>query len=190
MELGGRLMRSKLTIMAIVVVLVLAALTILFGFVRWLGVGLGLLLGFGLAWVALTVHRTGSRPWQHRWRATDEEIARTMPGDAIIAGAASTTRVITIRADPEQIWPWIVQIGFGRAGWYSYDGIDNDSHPSADEILLEHQHLEVGDQVLMVPGMGPRVRAIDPTGPCSAERRRSAPGASGSTPRVRTEPAS
>jgi uncharacterized membrane protein YccC len=63
MELGGRLMRSKLTIMAIVVVLVLAALTILFGFVRWLGVGLGLLLGFGLAWVALPVHRTLSQAW-------------------------------------------------------------------------------------------------------------------------------
>jgi hypothetical protein len=155
-------MRSKFTIATIVVVLVLAALAILFGFVRWLGVGGGLLLGFGLAAVTLTVYRLVIQPWQHRWGATDEEIARPMPGDEVIPGAASTTRAITIRARPERIWPWLVQIGFGRAGWYSYDWIDNDGHPSADEILPEHQHLEVGDQILMVPGMGPRVRAIDP----------------------------
>jgi hypothetical protein len=111
MDLGGRLMRSRLTIMAMVVVLVLAALAILFGFVRWFGVGLGLLLGFGLASVAPTVHRTMRQPWQHRWGAKDEEGARTMPGD---------------------------------------------------EILLEHHHLEVDDQILMVPGMGPRSRAIGP----------------------------
>jgi hypothetical protein len=155
-------MRSKLTIMTIVVVLVLAALAALLGFVRWFGPAPGLLLGFGLAAVVLTVYRLVIQPWQHRWGATDDEVGRAMPGDEVIPGAASTTRAITIRADPEQIWPWLVQIGFGRAGWYSYDWIDNDGHPSADELVLEHQHLEVGDQILMVPGIGPRVRAIDP----------------------------
>ena len=155
-------MRSKLTIVTIVVVLVLAALKVLHDFVRWLGVGPGLLLGFGLAAAALTVYRLAIQPWQHGWGATDEEVARSMPGDEIIPGASSTTRAITIRARPEQVWPWLVQIGFGRAGWYSYDWIDNDGHPSADEVLPEHQHLEVGDQLLMVPGMGPHVRAIDP----------------------------
>jgi len=155
-------MRSKLTIMTIIVVLVLAALAVLSGFVRWLGVGPGLLLGFGFAAAALTIYRFVIQPWQHRWGATDYEVVRAMPGDEIIPDAASTTRAITIRADPEQIWPWLLQIGFGRAGWYSYDWIDNDGHPSADVILPEHQHLEVGDQILMVPGMGPRVRAIDP----------------------------
>jgi hypothetical protein len=155
-------MRSKLTIVAIVAALAVAALSVLFGFVRWLGVGGGLLLGFGLAAVTLTTYRLVIQPWQHRWGATDEEVARTMPGDEVIPGAASTTRAITIGAQPEQVWPWLVQIGFGRAGWYSYDWIDNDGRPSADEVLPDHQHLEVGDQILMVPGMGPRVRAIDP----------------------------
>jgi hypothetical protein len=155
-------MRSKLTIMTIVVVLVLAALAVLFGFVRWLGPASGLLLGFGLAAALLTLYRLVVQPWQHRWGASDDEVARAMPGDEIIPGAASTTRAITVRAAPEQIWPWLVQIGFGRAGWYSYDWIDNDGQPSAEELLPEHQHLEVGDQILMIPGMGPRVRAIDP----------------------------
>jgi hypothetical protein len=155
-------MRSKLTIMTIVVVVVLAALAILFGFMAWFGVGPGLLLWVGIAAVGLTVYRLVIQPWQHRWGATDEEVARPMPGDEVIPGAASTTRAISICARPEQVWPWLVQIGFGRAGWYSYDWIDNDGHPSANTILPEHQHLEVGDQILMVPGMGPRVRAIEP----------------------------
>jgi hypothetical protein len=155
-------MRSKLTIVMIVVAIVLAALAVLYDFVRWLGFGWGLLLGLGLAAVTLTVYRLSIQPWQHRWGATDDEVARAMPGDEIIPDAASTTRAITIHARPEQIWPWLVQLGFGRAGWYSYDWIDNDGHPSADRIQSEHQHLEVGDQILMVPGMGPRVRAIEP----------------------------
>jgi hypothetical protein len=54
-----------------------------------------------------------------------------------------------------------VQLGYGRAGWYSYDWIDNDGNPSAERIVPELQSLEVGDQILMVPGMGPRVRALE-----------------------------
>jgi hypothetical protein len=55
-----------------------------------------------------------------------------------------------------------VQLGYGRAGWYSYDWIDNGGHRSADCIVPELQRLEVGDQILMLPGMGPRVRMIQP----------------------------
>ena len=85
-----------------------------------------------------------------------------MPGDEIIPEANTTTRAITIRARPDDVWPWLIQIGYGRAGWYSYDWIDNDGRPSADRILPQYQDLEVGDQIVMVPGMGPRVRAIEP----------------------------
>lgn len=155
-------MRSKLTIVMIVVAIGLTALAALYGVVHWLGAARGLLLGSGFAAVTVTVYRLIVQPWQHRWGATDEEVARPMPGDEVIPDAASTTRAITIHARPSQIWPWLIQIGFGRAGWYSYDWIDNDGHPSADRILPELQHLEVGDQILMVPGMGPRVRAIEP----------------------------
>jgi hypothetical protein len=60
-----------------------------------------------------------------------------------------TTRAITIDAPPEDVWPWLVQIGYGRAGFYSYDLLDNAGHPSADRILPEHQHPCVGDWVPM-----------------------------------------
>jgi hypothetical protein len=85
-----------------------------------------------------------------------------MPGDEVIPGANSTTRAIEIQARPEDVWPWLVQIGYDRAGWYSYDWIDNDGRPSADRIISELQDLRVGDQIVMVPGMGPKVRAIEP----------------------------
>jgi hypothetical protein len=85
-----------------------------------------------------------------------------MPGDDLIADVASTTRAITIAAPPEQVWPWLAQLGYGRAGWYSYDWIDNDGQPSADRIIPRLQALEVGDQIPMLPEMGPRVREIQP----------------------------
>ncbi|MCU0293864.1 MAG: hypothetical protein MUF10_18085 [Thermoanaerobaculaceae bacterium] len=85
------------------------------------------------------------RRWHLRWGATDEEIAAPMPGDDVLSRAPfRATRAITIDAAPEQVWPWIVQIGFGRGGFYSYDLLDNLGRPSADCILPEHQHLEIG----------------------------------------------
>jgi hypothetical protein len=85
-----------------------------------------------------------------------------MPGDNLIPDAASTTRAITIAAPPEQVWPWLVQLGYGRGGWYSYDWIDNNGQSSADRILPKLQQLQVGDQILMLPEMGPRIRVIQP----------------------------
>lgn len=68
----------------------------------------------------------GIRPAQLHWGATPAEIARSMPEDqAVDAPAFDATRAITIRATPEQIWPWLVQMGFGRAGFYGYDLIEN-----------------------------------------------------------------
>jgi hypothetical protein len=84
-----------------------------------------------------------------------------MRGDELLPDATgTTTRAIGIAAAPEQVWPWLVQLGYGRAGWYSYDWIDNDGHPSADRIVPELQALKVGDQIPMLPGMGPRVREL------------------------------
>ena len=85
-----------------------------------------------------------------------------MPGGDLVPDAASATRAITIAAPAEQVWPWLVQLGYGRAGWYSYDWIDNDGQPSADRILPELQQLQVGDQILMLREMGPRVREVEP----------------------------
>jgi hypothetical protein len=154
-------MRTRLTIMGIVLAAVAAALgtiALLGALFGWRGLAIGML---GAA-VVLVAYRLLLQPWQHRWGATDHEVGRAMPGDDLILDAASTTRAITVAAPPEQVWPWLVQLGYGRGGWYSYDWIDNDGQPSADRILPELQQLEVGDQILMLPEMGPRIREIQP----------------------------
>jgi alkylated DNA nucleotide flippase Atl1 len=88
------------------------------------------------------------RPQQLRWGATDEEVARAMAGDKIQRHPIfNATRSVTTNARPEQIWPWLVQIGYRRAGWYGYDWIDNDGLPSADRIIPALQHLKVGDDM-------------------------------------------
>jgi hypothetical protein len=105
------------------------------------------------------------RPWTMRWGATDEEVARPLPGDRVLRRPGfSATRAITIRARPEHIWPWLVQMGTGRAGWYSYDRVDNAGVPSATGIVPELQDLKVGDLIPMVLGkeVGPRVRELEP----------------------------
>ena len=62
------------------------------------------------------------RPWQLRWGATDDELRRAMPGDELVARPTfNATRAVTVQAPASMIWPWIVQIGFGKAGWYSYN---------------------------------------------------------------------
>ncbi len=68
-----------------------------------------------------------------------------MPGDKLLPQAQfKATRAITIAAPPEAVWPWLVQVGCLRAGWYSNDLLDNLGHPSATTILPQLQHLEVG----------------------------------------------
>ena len=85
-----------------------------------------------------------------------------MPGDDLLRPEArSTTRAITIDARPEDVFPWLLQIGYGRGGWYSYDWIDNDGRPSVDRIEPALQQLAVGDRIEMLPGVGPMVREIE-----------------------------
>jgi hypothetical protein len=90
------------------------------------------------------------RPWHMRWGATDAEVAGPMPGDEVVPRAQfNATRSITIDAPPEQVWPWIVQLGYGRGGFYTYDQVDNAGKPSADRIIDEFQDLKVGDLIPM-----------------------------------------
>jgi hypothetical protein len=92
------------------------------------------------------------RPWQLRWGATDAELARSMAGDGVVQQPTfNATRAVTIRAQPEEIWPWLVQMGNTRAGWYSYDWLDNLGRPSAQQLLPEWQTLAIGDLVPMSP---------------------------------------
>ena len=93
------------------------------------------------------------RPWHLKWGATPEDLARSMPDDKIAHHPIfNATRVVTIEARAEDIWPWIVQIGFGRAGWYSYDIFDNLGRHSSERTVPELQHLKVGDLVPLGPG--------------------------------------
>jgi hypothetical protein len=154
-------MRTRLTIMAIVLTAAAGAIGVFILLVIMLG-WLGLAIGTLGIMTVLGAYRRWIQPWQHRWGATDEEVHRAMPGDDLIPDAASTTRAISIAAPAEDVWPWLVQLGYGRGGWYSYDWIDNDGQPSADHIIPELQQLQVGDPILMLPDMGPRVRELEP----------------------------
>jgi hypothetical protein len=103
------------------------------------------------------------RPWALSWGSTDEEIARPMPGDEVLDQPTfNATRTVTIGATPEEIWPWIVQIGYRRAGFYSYDSLDNDGIPSAERILPEYQSLKVGDMIPLTKSSHVRVAELEP----------------------------
>jgi hypothetical protein len=96
------------------------------------------------------------------WGVDVAEAARQLPGDELVANAeAVDTRGIDIAAPPRSVWPWLVQMGYGRAGWYSYDELDMD-RPSADAIVPELQHLEVGDVLPTHPAGGFEVRIVEP----------------------------
>ena len=91
-----------------------------------------------------------------RWGSTDNEVASAMAGDAILPNAQFVaTRSITINAETAAVWPWLVQVGCGRAGFYSNDLLDNLARPSATTIVAELQHLEVGQWVPMSPSSTP-----------------------------------
>jgi hypothetical protein len=99
---------------------------------------------------------------QMHWGATPEEAERTFPYDELVPNPTwSSTRAITVEATPEQIWPWLVQMGWGRAGWYGYDLIDNGAKPSAWEIIPEMQQLEIGSPFPMSPWTAMYCRDFD-----------------------------
>lgn len=84
--------------------------------------------------------------------AAPADAARVLPGDDILAQArASFTDVCTIEAPVREVWPWLVQMGCRRAGWYSLDQLDNGGVPSADHIVPELQHIAVGDVLPATP---------------------------------------
>jgi hypothetical protein len=99
------------------------------------------------------------RRWHRRWGATAAELAGSMPGDELLPHAQfRATRAIMIDAPPRAVWPWLVQVGALRAGWYSNDLLDNLGRPSATTIVPDLQHLEVGQWVPMAPSGPPSDR--------------------------------
>lgn len=111
--------------------------------------------------VSVLFFYTVYRPWQRHWGSTTEEVLRTMPGDELVEDPTfNATRAVTIDGRPDEIWPWIVQIGFKRAGFYSYDRLDNDGIPSSRRLLPEYRLLAVGDTIPLSATAGAEVRVL------------------------------
>jgi hypothetical protein len=95
------------------------------------------------------------RPWYRTWGATADEAREALAGDSLIDGAApQTTRAITIAAPTDRVWPWLVQMGQGRGGFYTYTWLENalraDIH-NLDRIDPGLQRLRAGDRVRLMP---------------------------------------
>jgi hypothetical protein len=89
-----------------------------------------------------------------RVKASEDECMRTLAGDERISRPiASLTHAVTIRCSCHDVWPWLVQMGAGRAGWYSYDFLDNRGHQSSDEIVPSLQKISLGALFPALPGV-------------------------------------
>ncbi|MEU7905698.1 SRPBCC family protein [Actinoplanes sp. NPDC049118] len=119
-----------------------------------------------ITWMAVVAAVAVLRRRQLRWGATDAEITEPLPGDELVPDPDLTaTRAITINAGVGDVWPWIVQLGQGRGGFYSYDRLENlagcDIH-SALQINPDWQRLDVGDAVRLTPELAVNVAVVKP----------------------------
>ncbi|MDQ7993424.1 MAG: SRPBCC family protein [Propionicimonas sp.] len=127
----------------------------------WTMAGVGLAAG---------VAGTALRRWHTGWGATPRERSGRLPGDEVgVSGfGMRATRAITIDAPPEDVWPWIVQLGVGKAGWYSYDLLDNLARPSSTDVLPQWQRVAIGDPAAPMDPFAPlerspwRVAGVEP----------------------------
>jgi len=88
------------------------------------------------------------RDYQMFWGATAEDISRHMPGDELLVDPQfNSTRAVEIDATTDQVWPWVVQMGYSRGGFYGFDRLDNGGNRSAERIIPECQNLKVGDSL-------------------------------------------
>ncbi len=127
-----------------------------------------LLLAFGVGMsTAFALHL---REQYRSWGLLGGGKARSLAGDDLVSKAdVVETRAVEIEATREQVWPWLVQLGYGRGGWYGYGALDRPWSPSggavahsADTILEEFQELAVGDLVPIHDDGGFAVRHLDP----------------------------
>ncbi len=107
------------------------------------------------------------RRWMSNWGTTPSDLARVMAGDALLDHPTySGTMAVIIKAAPEHVWPWLVQIGYRRGGLYSYDWLDRLfgylDRPSATRILPEFQNLAIGDEIPLGRGPGWPVAVVEP----------------------------
>jgi len=121
----------------------------------------------GAAAITITLITPMLRSRRTKWGATDAEVHRSLPGDDLVPRLKGDyTHAVTILASADKVWPWLVQVGQGRGGFYSYEFLENlvgcQIH-NADRIIPEFQHLEVGDSIRLHPKATPySVAAIEP----------------------------
>lgn len=107
------------------------------------------------------------RPWHLKWGATEEELKMPLPGDELVKHPKlNATHAITINAPVAEVWPWLVQVGQKRGGFYSYTWLENlvgCEMSNADQIVPEWQDLKIGDEVWLHPKAPPlKVLAMEP----------------------------
>jgi hypothetical protein len=117
----------------------------------------------------LALYFAAIRPRLLGWGATRQERGQPLPGDDLVPARWQTTRGITICAPPGEVWPWLVQMGYGRGGWYSYDWLERRAGAgefaeggSARRVIAELQPLAAGDTVALSPAGGLTVAVLDP----------------------------
>lgn len=97
---------------------------------------------------ALTLYVLRFRPRLLTWGATREEVTGAHPGDELVPDFDGTsTMAATLPAPPEKVWPWLVQMGGDRAGWYSWDRLDHYGEPSSGRVVPEWQDLKEGQRL-------------------------------------------
>ena len=107
---------------------------------------------FAAASAGVVLYALWIRPRLLTWGATGDETTRAYPGDELVPDPdGGATMATTLPAPPEKVWPWLVQMGGDRGGWYSWDWLDNNGEPSADRIVPEWQSLEQGHHLYRAP---------------------------------------
>jgi len=128
---------------------------------KFKGIGEGLV---GAAAIGIALLTPFLRSRRVRWGATDAEVQRTFPGDDLVPHPKGEyTHAITIHTPATEVWSWLVQIGQGRGGFYSYELLENligCKMRNVDKIIPELQHLEVGDSIPMHPTMGSPYKVV------------------------------
>lgn len=94
------------------------------------------------------------RPWYLSWGASEDEVGARLPGDELVDAGRQTTRAITIHAEPARVWPWLLQLGQDRGGFYSYSLLENLAGARIENVEAlrpDLQHWKVGDKLWMYP---------------------------------------
>jgi len=119
----------------------------------------------GAALVLPWLHAGLVRPWLQHWGSTAEERSRRLPGDGDAQPLSVATRAVTVHAPAEEVWRWLVQIGQDRAGFYSYDWLENLAGcrlHTATRVHPEWQEVRSRDPLTLFPGVATRFTEVDP----------------------------